>query len=85
MIKLGSKNKVFIFSNLWEKDDDQKFADLYYLVHAGIPNELRGRIWQELLKTPVIEKLDRKRFAKAFKVPLDSSKTLYENYTAIAK
>jgi hypothetical protein len=37
------------------KEEPKKFSDLYFLVHNGIPDSLRIKVWKELLKAKVHE------------------------------
>lgn len=63
------KNKeicLFLQRSKWEADKDcNEYADLYYLVHHGIPDELRVRLWKELLRTKLIEKEQIEKFKKS--------------------
>ena len=48
---------LFLQREKWEADKScEEYADLHYLVHIGIPDELRVRLWKELLRTKMIEK-----------------------------
>jgi hypothetical protein len=44
-----------IFASIWKEKDNQHYSDLYHLVHAGIPDEIRTKIWRELLKVSIQE------------------------------
>ena len=54
------KNKevtLFLQREKWEQDKScSEYADLHYLIHKGIPDELRVRLWKELLRSKMIEK-----------------------------
>ena len=82
----NKKNNILMFSGIWEKQQDQKYADLFYLVHAGIPDELRPRIWKELLKAEIVEVEEIANFKKAYgtQFPYDKQKTLFNNYMMIS-
>ena len=75
-----------MFSGIWEKQQDQKYADLHYLIHAGIPDELRPTIWKELLKAEIVEVEEIQNFKDAYgsQFPYDKTKTLFSNYTQIS-
>lgn len=46
---------LFVKRKEWEKDPEcNEYKDLHYLVHRGIPDELRVRLWKELLRTRFI-------------------------------
>lgn len=44
-----------MFSRIWGDETSQVYADTYYLVQAGIPFDLRVKIWADLLKIEVLE------------------------------
>ena len=75
-----------MFSGIWEKQQDQKYADLHYLIHAGIPDELRPTIWKELLKAEIVEVEEIENYKTAYgsQYPYDKTKTLFANYTKIS-
>ena len=82
----NKRNNILMFAGIWEKTHDQKFADLFYLVHAGIPDELRPRIWKELLKAEIVEVEEIANFKKAYgaQFPYEKQKTLFANYEMIS-
>ena len=58
---------LFLQREKWEADKTcSDYADLFFLVHIGIPDELRVRLWKELLRTRMIEKEQINNFKKAY-------------------
>jgi hypothetical protein len=39
-----------LFVGQWEKEDVERYSDLWYLVKQGVPTELRAGLWLDLLK-----------------------------------
>jgi hypothetical protein len=87
LVMHNKKNSILMFAGIWEKNKDQKYADLFYLVHNGIPDELRPRIWKELLKAEIVEVEEINNFKKAYgdQFPYDKTKTLFHNYMMISE
>ena len=56
-------------------------------MHAGIPDELRPRMWKELLKAEIVEVEEIDNFKKAYgaQFPYDRQKTLFSNYMLISE
>ena len=88
---MNLKNKeltLFLQRESWEADKTcSEYADLYYLVHAGIPDELRVRLWKELLRTKMIEKEQIANFKNAYKdkYTYNSQDSLYNNYLEMSQ
>ena len=84
------KNKeitLFLKREQWEQDKtSQQYADLYYLVHHGIPDELRVRLWKELLQTKVIQNEQIADFKKAYpQYTYNPQESLYNNYLEMSQ
>ena len=45
----GAKFSV-IFVGQWEKEQNWKYVDIWYLIKAGIPDEMRPALWKDLLR-----------------------------------
>jgi hypothetical protein len=74
-----------IFSGYWIKEEPQKFSDLYFLVHNGIPDTLRIKVWKELLKAKVHEFEEIQAFKHSFPGKFKKHETVYQNYKAISE
>jgi len=44
-----------VFKRVWERSDTQEYADLYVLIHQGIPRDMRIQMWKELLMAQIAE------------------------------
>ena len=67
------------------KEEPKKFSDLYFLVHNGIPDSLRIKVWKELLKAKVHEFEEIQAFKHRFPGKFKKSETVYKNYLAISE
>jgi hypothetical protein len=50
----GSKFSV-IFIGQWEKEQNLKYVDIWYLVKFGIPSDLRSNLYKDLLRRQIHE------------------------------
>lgn len=55
-----------MFNRIWENETGQQYADTYYLIQSGVPNEVRVKIWKDLLKTEVLEYEEIRVFKKQY-------------------
>lgn len=78
---------LFLQRNKWEQDKScSEYLDLYYLIHIGIPDELRVRLWKELLQTKIIEQEQIKNFKKAYpNYNYNNKDSLYNNYLEMSQ
>ena len=53
----ANKDKEFsaLFVGQWEKQESWKYTDIWHLIKYGIPSELRGNLWKDLIKAQVHE------------------------------
>ena len=72
-------------AELHNKDGSQHFYDLHTLIKNGIPNQLRVFIWQDLMKSKMLEMDARQRMLKAYEGMIDKSKATYTNFVEIAE
>jgi len=65
--------------------DTHEYADLYALVHMGIPDDMRIRIWKELLSSQISEFEESKSIRRRMsEFRFNKKKTVYQNYVHIA-
>ena len=72
----------------WEQNPDcDEFKDLHYLVHRGIPDELRVRLWKELLRTRFVQNEQIADFKKTYrdKYAYNPELSLYNNYLELSQ
>jgi len=58
--KPEENNKLsVVFAGQWERQDQLKFSELWYLFKHGVPPELRTDLWHDLLRRKVYEQQAR--------------------------
>ena len=60
---------------------------MHHLVYSGIPDELRPKIWRELLKVSIQEVEEIQNFKQVYKddIDYDESETLFVNILMLSE
>jgi hypothetical protein len=83
---------LLVQASKWSQNADEaleqsNFTDLYFLVHRGVPDELRTQVWKQLLQTKKIMEEDYDHLYIAYQkyYKAASNENPFEIYMQIAK
>jgi len=81
-----TKNGRFsiLFVGEWEKEENWKYVDIWYLVKSGIPKSLRTSLYRDMLKRQVHEHQEHQNLKKEFPEEFNFGISTYKNLVAFA-
>jgi len=72
-----------IYRGIWEQQNNQHYADLFFLIKQGVPPKLRLIIWNDLLKVQLLEYEEKHKLERLGRLDLPHL-SVYQNYKALA-
>ena len=82
---MDQKKMTLMFRGQWESVNDQKYADIYYLMRTGSPAAMKIQIWKDLLKVKILEMEEGHLFSKRYSDNFDPNLSTYQNLKHIAE